>query len=395
MAFPTTLDAFGNPTTSDLVVGNADPTLDLAARLSALSDAIEAIQSKVGIDSSAITASIDYKLNVTIPASIATVSAAVAAIPASGWTRTSGLIRATTTTDDLLVGTTTTEFTSGTELKMFFDQSKGAFRAGCMQNTNWNDASRGNYSAAFGNTTQASGTSSFATGSASVASATDAVCLGGGTASGAQSVCMSSGSATAAGAIALSGAATGQFSLSTYSGTASGYRSFAQPGWSDAPAVSQQSHGGYLASSAKGQACEFIATKTSTSATPIDLLFDGGVLTSDTATLTGQYTNVLTLPINTMHKFTLEVTARNTTTPGTFASYHITGSIVRSSSGNARFISTPVVVADEDAGASAWDCAVSINTSNGTNNYLVITVTGAAATNINWVGVLRTVQNSV
>jgi len=59
--------------------------------------------------------------------------------------------------------------TKGNE-RLLFDKSKGAFRAGSVESTQWNDGSRGNYSAALGRNTTASGTSSFAAGAENTAS---------------------------------------------------------------------------------------------------------------------------------------------------------------------------------------------------------------------------------
>ena len=76
-AFPTSLDTFSNPSASDPLSaghhsqhGNAN-------------DAIAALQAKVGIDSSAVTSSLDYKTRVSLPASISSAqAAAIAACPA-------------------------------------------------------------------------------------------------------------------------------------------------------------------------------------------------------------------------------------------------------------------------------------------------------------------------
>lgn len=59
--FPTSLDSLTNPTASDTM---ANP--DHAVQHANINDAMEAIQAKVGIDGSAVTTSIDYKINRTI-----------------------------------------------------------------------------------------------------------------------------------------------------------------------------------------------------------------------------------------------------------------------------------------------------------------------------------------
>jgi len=58
-SFPTGLDAFPNPTASDLVE-NATADLDHHAQHANANDAVEALEAKVGINSSAVTTSLDY-----------------------------------------------------------------------------------------------------------------------------------------------------------------------------------------------------------------------------------------------------------------------------------------------------------------------------------------------
>jgi hypothetical protein len=60
-SFPTGLDAFPNPTASDLVE-NATANLDHHAQHGNANDAVEALEAKVGIDSSTVTTSLDYKM---------------------------------------------------------------------------------------------------------------------------------------------------------------------------------------------------------------------------------------------------------------------------------------------------------------------------------------------
>lgn len=58
--FPTALDSYPNPTASDQL-DNATTALKHHVQHSAINDAIEAIETKLGIDSSADTTSLDYK----------------------------------------------------------------------------------------------------------------------------------------------------------------------------------------------------------------------------------------------------------------------------------------------------------------------------------------------
>ena len=64
-SFPSGLDALTNPTSSD---GLNSP--DHAGQHSDANDAIEALQAKVGINSSAVTTSLDYKVSYGIPAGV-------------------------------------------------------------------------------------------------------------------------------------------------------------------------------------------------------------------------------------------------------------------------------------------------------------------------------------
>lgn len=57
-AFPTSLDTFTNPTDSD-----DTSTFDHSGLETTQNDAIEALQAKVGVNSSAVTSSLDYKVN--------------------------------------------------------------------------------------------------------------------------------------------------------------------------------------------------------------------------------------------------------------------------------------------------------------------------------------------
>ncbi len=60
--YPTSLDSFQNPTGTDLLE-NSNAALDHDVQHSNANDAIEALQAKVGVNSSAVTTSHDYKLS--------------------------------------------------------------------------------------------------------------------------------------------------------------------------------------------------------------------------------------------------------------------------------------------------------------------------------------------
>lgn len=62
ITYPTTLDSLSNPTSTDLLE-NANAALDHDVQHSNANDAIEALEAKVGANSSAVTTSHDYKLS--------------------------------------------------------------------------------------------------------------------------------------------------------------------------------------------------------------------------------------------------------------------------------------------------------------------------------------------
>ncbi len=61
ISYPSSLDSFPNPQSTDLLE-NASPTLDHWTQHANVNDAIEALEAKVGADGSAVTTSFDYKL---------------------------------------------------------------------------------------------------------------------------------------------------------------------------------------------------------------------------------------------------------------------------------------------------------------------------------------------
>ncbi|PKL77804.1 MAG: hypothetical protein CVV25_13535, partial [Ignavibacteriae bacterium HGW-Ignavibacteriae-4] len=102
------------------------------------------------------------------------------AVTGSGaFTSTGGKTTSNTPTDDFIFGDTDFDYSSGTENKFFFDNSKGAFRAGTIQNSNWDDGSNiGTNSFAIGLNTRANGTYSAAFGSNANASGSGSVAMG-------------------------------------------------------------------------------------------------------------------------------------------------------------------------------------------------------------------------
>ncbi len=83
------------------------------------------------------------------------------------FTSASGQTTINNLTDDFIVGDATLDYDgSGLDTKMYFDDSKGAFRAGAIESDSWNEGTNvGNYSFAIGLNTKARGEGSVALGS--------------------------------------------------------------------------------------------------------------------------------------------------------------------------------------------------------------------------------------
>ena len=81
---------------------------------------------------------------------------------------------------DFIVGSyqTADTATGNQDYRMFFDSSKGAFRAGYVDAAQWDDTNVGNYSIALGEGTVASGQGSIALGSVTTASANTSIAMG-------------------------------------------------------------------------------------------------------------------------------------------------------------------------------------------------------------------------
>ena len=129
------------------------------------------------------------------------------------------------TTDDFVFGSSQLDDNGNTnnDARMFFDKSKGAFRAGIVNGTEWDDVNRGPYSTAMGFGTTASGWGSTATGQNTIASATSSTALGSNTvASGLSSVAVGSGAVASANysiAIGVNPTASGARSIALGWGT--------------------------------------------------------------------------------------------------------------------------------------------------------------------------------
>lgn len=171
---------------------------------------------------------------------------------------------------------------------------------------------------------------------------------------------------------------------------ASGNSSHAQGLYAAATRYGQhaQAAGGIFVAAGDAQTSTFVASRSTTDATVSQLIFNGGT----SATLTGTNANVLTIPVNRAHQFRVSVVARRDDVSGDAAGWAFSGLVARGSSGSAALVGTLDARAWGSAGAAAWDVTVSVDTSDSTNNYLAVTVTGEAAKTIHWVARIETVE---
>lgn len=357
--FPTSLDdgtSLPNPSPTDLVE-NATTAKDHDQQHSTANGAIKALEAEVGITGSAVTTSLRYLMNRVKE----TVTRNVAS------TRVYLL---NYTTDDFIVGSDQKDDAGGTDRdrRLFFDKATGAFRAGYVTGTQWDAANLGAGSAVFGQDCKATGPNSIVAGLSNIAS---------------HSACAAFGNANTA---------SGLYSTALGAdGTASGSYSMTSGDLAVASRSGQRSHAsGALNAAGDSQANRFVAMRQTSNATPVVLYFSAGT----SATLTGGDANVLTIPVSKAHRFNINIVARRTDSTSDAGGWSIAGTIVRGASGNATFISTPSVVTDLTAGAisGSWAVAVTIDTANATNNYLVITVTGQTGATIRWVADINSVE---
>jgi len=251
---------------------------------------------------------------------------------------------------------------AGHDSRVFFDKSKGAFRAGKVLTTHWDNANIGLYSHAEGFNTKASGEGSHAEGEYTEASSSHSHAEGYG--------CVASG--YQAHAEGRGTVASGWCSHSEGEYThASGKYSHAEGSGSKASLIYQHAKaGGCFAVVGDAQHSTFVLRRETTDATPVMFCLD---VDSD----------YLVLPASTTWVFHVFVVARSDA--GVSAGYEFRGVIKRDGSNNTSLVgSVTKTVLGEDT--SALDCNVS---ADDTNESLEILMTGKAATNIRWVATVH------
>ena len=281
-----------------------------------------------------------------------------------------GNVRLTVTNTSLHFGDGSLE-RIGYERKVFFDNSKGAFRAGIIGNYNWDDANRGGGSVAFGHSTKASGNYSYAEGS-------------GNTASGESSHAEGTG-CTASGYISH---AEGIYCV------ASGIYSHAE-GYRNTTNLKYASH----VEGARGK-CTNHSSHTKASgrfSADGDAQYERNVLRVQTANniSTEMEFNIsddttsskLILPANSNWRFEIDIIAKDTTTKATVASHKIIGGIERDSSNNT--VLTGIFVDYKEFRKAGYEAITYVAEADNTNEALIIKATGLADTTIGHVATVN------
>lgn len=174
-----------------------------------------------------------------------------------------------------------------------------------------------------------------------------------------------------------------------YSSSASGDYSHAQGRMAKAVAIGAHAQAaGIFGVPGDAQMQNLVARRATTDATPAILYFDG----ASAAALTGTGANVLAIQADRAFQFTVKVVARRSDVSGDTAAWEFKGLIARGPSGSAALVGTVIGSSWGAAGAAAWDVSLSVDTTNATNNYLAITVTGEASKTIRWVARIETVE---
>ena len=137
---------------------------------------------------------------------------------------------------------------------------------------------------------------------------------------------------------------------------------------------------GAFSSAGDAQTATIVLRKATTDATASVLTASGG---------TGGIGNQVILPNNSAYSFSGTIIARESAAAGSdYASWEIKGALLRDANAASTVLGNGIKnKLYASAGASAWDIALTADTTNGG---LAITVTGAASTNIRWVATVNT-----
>jgi hypothetical protein len=220
----------------------------------------------------------------------------------------------------------------------------------------------------------AQGTNSVAIGYRAKATGGGSVALGGSAAGGGGPV------ASATDAFAMGSTATaselGAFAFGQGANAAGEY-SVAFGRYSNAPRMAQFAFAaGRFSTTGDRQASKWLISNSTTNATPTNLGFNGYSFGS----------NYIGIPNNTAVSFTGTIVARQQASGGTQSAAWKVEGLIRKESTNASVTLLGATVT-AISNVPGWTLALSTDTSNG---LLLVTATGAAATNIRWMGCLDT-----
>lgn len=270
------------------------------------------------------------------------------------------------------------------DCRMFFDKSKGAFRAGAVTSTEWDDANIGMQSIAFGYNCKASAVQSFACGYGGVASGPYSVALSGGdaVASGCSSLAEGDGTLASGDTSHAEGDNTKSSGIVSHSEgsytIASGYGTHAGGRLSEAYIKGQSARAcGRFSENGDAQYSTIVVMKSTSDATQTELIVD----TIETERMV--------LPASRTWAFNILIAARQTGgvagTVGDSAGYEIKGVVKRDGSNSTALVG-PIMKTIIGEDQSAWDATV---VADDTNEALVVKVTGEASKTIHWVATVN------
>ena len=151
--------------------------------------------------------------------------------------------------------------------------------------------------------------------------------------------------------------------------------------YASAKIIHKKAHaGGRFVSAGDAQTGTFVLRSDTTDATPEALTTNNSTPSTD---------NQIILPNNSAYSFSGTIIARESAAAGSdYASWEIKGALLRDANAASTVLGNGIKnKLYASAGASAWDIALTADTTNGG---LKIEITGAAATNIRWVATVNT-----
>ena len=253
---------------------------------------------------------------------------------------------------DFIVGGEQLDYNGSNFERLMFKKSKGAFRAGHVSSTDWDDSNMGNYSTGFGFNSKASGNYSYTEGYQNEST--------GESAHSENSLNKATGTNSHA---------------EGFNTIASGYGSHTEGYQSRGLLDISHNQGG-------GKNTQFTRVVTNIitqNSTPTNLKILNNTV------------NYLTIPEETAVYFEVSVVARqfagSAGTVGDSAAYKIEGLIKRDGANNTVLVGSPTITTiAEDAGATAWSVGAS---ADDTNEALSVSVVGETNKYINWEGTVR------